>query len=187
MFEATISPVDAERVLSIFGPRDQHLRAIREAFGVSVVHRDGQIRISGEEPAVAKATTLLEQLKAIVDRTGKLESDEVTRAIDLAAGKTAAAKGGTIDIITAARRVMPRTPGQASYVEAIRRNDLTFSIGPAGSGKTYLAVALAVEALKQKKIRKIVLVRPAVEAAARCLARNARSRINQTLHGAGYH
>ena len=164
MFEATISPVEPERVLSIFGPRDQHLRAIREAFGVTVVHREGVIRITGEEAAVAKATFLLEQLKSIVDRTGKLEGEEVNRALDRAAGKSNGAGETSIDIINAARRVVPRTPGQASYVEAIRRNDLTFAIGPAGSGKTFLAVALAVEALKQKRVRKIVLVRPAVEA-----------------------
>ena len=69
-----------------------------------------------------------------------------------------------IDVVNAAKRIIPRTPGQARYVEAIREHDITFAVGPAGTGKTYLAVAMAVEALKQQQIRKIVLVRPAVEA-----------------------
>ena len=164
MFEAIISPVEPEAVLALFGPRDLHLRALREAFGVAVAHRDGQIRIRGEEAAVAKATHVLEQLKAIVQRTGQLEGDEVVRMIDRVAGKGEPTDEKPIDVVNAARRVVPRTPGQAKYVKAIRNHDLTFAIGPAGSGKTYLAVALAVEALKQQRMRKIVLVRPAVEA-----------------------
>src|SRR4051812_10380661 len=164
MFEATISSVPPEAVLSLFGPRDLHLRALREAFGVSVAHRDGEIRIRGEEAAVAKATHVLEQLKATVERTGHLEGDEVVRTIDLVTGKGEPTDEPPIDVVNAARRVVPRTPGQAKYVKAIRNHDLTFAVGPAGSGKTYLAVALAVEALKQQRMRKIVLVRPAVEA-----------------------
>jgi len=164
MFEATISPIEPAAVLSLFGPRDQHLRALREALGVSVVHRDGEIRIRGDETAVAKATDVLEQLKAVVQRTGKLEGDEVSRTIDRAIGRTEMADEPPIDVINAARRVVPRTLGQSRYVKAIRSHDLTFAIGPAGSGKTYLAVALAVEALKHQRMRKIVLVRPAVEA-----------------------
>jgi phosphate starvation-inducible PhoH-like protein len=164
MFEATISPVEPAAVLSLFGPRDLHLRALREAFGVSVSHREGEIRIRGEESAVARATSVLEQLKAQVERSGHLEGDEVLRTIERATGKGDSVEETPIDVVNAARRVVPRTPGQARYVKAIRNHDLTFAIGPAGSGKTYLAVALAVEALKQQRMRKIVLVRPAVEA-----------------------
>jgi phosphate starvation-inducible PhoH-like protein len=164
MFEATIAPVQPEAVLSLFGPRDLHLRALREAFGVTVAHRDGEIRIRGDEAAVAKATHVLEQLKTQFERSGQLAGDEVLRAIERASGKGDATDETPIDVVNAARRVVPRTPGQAKYVKAIRNHDLTFSIGPAGSGKTYLAVALAVEALKQQRMRKIVLVRPAVEA-----------------------
>lgn len=164
MFEATISSIEPQAVLSLFGPRDQNLRALREALGVSVIHRDGEIRIRGEEAAVAKATGVLEQLKATLERTGALEADEVARIIELASGPSDLGEESPIDVVNAARRVVPRTPGQAKYVRAIRSHDLTFAVGPAGSGKTYLAVALAVEALKQQRMRKIVLVRPAVEA-----------------------
>ncbi len=165
MFEATISEVNIETVLALFGPRDLHLRALRDAFGVAVSHRDGSIHIRGEESAVAKATAVLEQFKAAFARTGKLEGEEVLRTIERASGKRGEPEDEPpIDVLNAARRVVARTVGQARYVKAIRGHDLTFAIGPAGSGKTYLAVALAVEALKLQRMRKIVLVRPAVEA-----------------------
>lgn len=163
MHEATISLADSTAVLSLFGPRDQHVRRIRERFNVSITHRDGEIRIAGDEQGVTQATEALEQLKDQVLRRGALADDDVAGAVGRAAGEDTA-RVKPIDVINVARTVKPRTEGQAVYVQAIRDNDLVFAIGPAGTGKTYLAVALAVEALKHKAIRKIVLVRPAVEA-----------------------
>ena len=163
MHEATIALADPNAVLSLFGPRDQHVRKIRERFNVSITHRDGEIRIAGDEQGVSQATDALEKLKDQVMRRGALVEDDVSGAVSLAAGdETASVK--PIDVINVARTVKPRTSGQIVYVQAIRENDLVFATGPAGTGKTYLAVALAVEALKHKLIRKIVLVRPAVEA-----------------------
>src|SRR5687767_9490250 len=112
MFEATISPVEPSTVFSLFGPRDQHVRALREAFGVSVVHRDGEIRIAGAETAVAQATSVLEQLKAIAERSGKLEPEEVAGTIARASGRSEISDETPIDVINPARRVVPRTPGQ---------------------------------------------------------------------------
>jgi phosphate starvation-inducible PhoH-like protein len=163
MHEATISLADPSAVLSLFGPRDQHVRRIRERFNVSITHRDGEIRVAGDEAGVVQATQALEQLKDQVLRRGALVDDDVSGAVGRAAGDEPV-KIAPIDVINVARSVKPRTAGQAVYVQAIRDNDLVFAIGPAGTGKTYLAVALAVEALKHKLIRKIVLVRPAVEA-----------------------
>jgi len=163
MIEATISLPDPQLALCLLGMKDQHLRAIRDALGVTLAHRDGQIRVSGEEPAVAKATVVLEQLKDRAQRQGQLSGDEVAAVLAVAGGDTSPERM-PIDIFQAGRTIRPQTPGQAHYVEAIRRHDLTFAIGPAGSGKTYLAVAMAVEALKHQQVRKIVLVRPAVEA-----------------------
>jgi phosphate starvation-inducible PhoH-like protein len=105
----------------------------------------------------------LEQLKDRAQRQGQLSGDEVAAVLAVAGGDTSPERM-PIDIFQAGRTIRPQTPGQANYVEAIRRHDLTFAIGPAGSGKTYLAVAMAVEALKHQQVRKIVLVRPAVEA-----------------------
>jgi len=162
MAKATIPLNDSETLLSIFGTRDRNVRMIRDTLGVDITHQGGEILISGEDQAVAQATEAVEQLKAKAGRRGILPTDEVAGA--LARVADAPDENHPIDIVHAGRRVVPRTPGQAQYVDAIRTNDLIFSIGPAGTGKTYLAVALAVEALKNDLIRKIVLVRPAVEA-----------------------
>lgn len=164
MSEATIPLVDTDRVLSLFGARDQHVRTIRDALGVSITHRDGEIRVAGEEAAVARATAALTQLSSQLDAGTELSLDHVTDALAHVTGKRTDPAQGAIDVIQASRRIVPRTQGQARYIESIRKHDITFAIGPAGTGKTYLAVALAVEALKHHQTRKIVLVRPAVEA-----------------------
>jgi phosphate starvation-inducible protein PhoH and related proteins len=164
MTETTIPLVDSHRALSLFGARDQHLRTIREALGVSITHRDGEIRVAGEEAAVARATAALSQLSTQLDQRGEIGVDHVA---DVLAQITSPASGpapSPVDVIHVAKRVSARTQGQARYIQSIRDHDITFATGPAGTGKTYLAVALAVEALKHHQIRKIVLVRPAVEA-----------------------
>ena len=139
-------------------------------FDVSITQRDGRIRISGEGDDVQRATRTLEKLQRLSRKKGELNAGDVDiAALEEGANVEGAALTVTgvreeIDIQHAGRRIKPRTPGQAAYVEAIRSHDLTFATGPAGCGKTYLAVATAVEALRAGQIRKIVLVRPAVEA-----------------------
>ncbi|HEX5102206.1 MAG TPA: PhoH family protein [Pirellulaceae bacterium] len=164
MTEATIPLVDSHRVLTLFGARDQHVRTIRDALGVSITHRDGEIRVAGEEGAVARATAALTQLSTQLDEGKEIGLDHVADALAHVTGKRAVALQQSVDVIQAARRIAPRTQGQARYIDSIRKHDITFAVGPAGTGKTYLAVALAVEALKHHQMRKIVLVRPAVEA-----------------------
>lgn len=164
MIEAKISLVEPRLALPLFGTRDQHLRKIRDTLRVDITHRDGEIRVAGEESAVAQATEALEQLKALVERRGVVAPDDVLQVLARVTGDGSMEGHDPIDIVHAARQVRPRTSGQARYVQAIRQHDVVFAIGPAGTGKTYLAVALAVEALKHQAIRKIVLVRPAVEA-----------------------
>ena len=171
MTEATLSITHPDEILTLFGPRDQHLRKLRRLFDVRITQRDGRIRISGEgEEDVQRATRTLEKLRQLSRQKGELSPGD----IDVAAAEEGALVVGTgkglsqpadeIDIQHAGRRIKPRTPGQDEYVKAIRSHDLTFATGPAGCGKTYLAVATAVEALRAGSIRKIVLVRPAVEA-----------------------
>ncbi|MGE3778784.1 MAG: PhoH family protein [Pirellulaceae bacterium] len=150
--------------LTLFGARDQHLRAVREVLGVAISHRQNEIRVSGEDEAVTKATAVLEELKARAERGGHLELDEVKSVLAQVTGNGPLAPFPTIDVVSPSRLIKPRTPGQAEYVDAIQRYDVVFAIGPAGTGKTYLAVATAVQALKRRTIRKLVLVRPAVEA-----------------------
>jgi phosphate starvation-inducible protein PhoH and related proteins len=164
MTEATIPLVDSHRALSLFGARDQHLRTIRETLGVSITHRDGEIRVSGDEAAVARATAALSQLSSRLDQQVEIGVDHVADVLAQVTGKRLVPAQTPVDVIHAARRVTPRTQGQARYIQSIREHDITFAVGPAGTGKTYLAVAVAVEALKHHQTRKIVLVRPAVEA-----------------------
>ena len=164
MTETTISVVDSKTLLAIFGPRDQYLRKIRSALGVDIAVRDDRIHIEGDEESVRKATGVLEQLKALANRDAAVRADDVTHLIASATGNGTPAEHRTIDVLQAGRQVRPRTAGQAEYVQAIIDYDLVFCTGPAGTGKTYLAVAMAVSALKQGQMRKIVLVRPAVEA-----------------------
>ena len=161
---STLSVVSSKALLTLFGACDQHLRRIRNALGVSVIARDDRIDITGPESDVASATEVLEQLQACANRTGTLSPDDVTRV--LAGIKNGQPPGDhpPIDVFRAGRQIRPKSPGQSRYVEAIRQNDVVMCSGPAGTGKTYLAVAMAVAALKRGAIRKIVLVRPAVEA-----------------------
>jgi phosphate starvation-inducible PhoH-like protein len=163
MSEATIPLADSSSLLSLFGTRDQHLRKIRDTLGVSVSGRNDRIHIEGPDESVAKATEVFEKIKEVVDRYGMISPEEVSQMLGLVTGQ-AADEHPAIELQFAGKPVRPRTAGQSRYVAAIRDHDLVFCVGPAGTGKTYLAVAMAVQALKQEIIRKIVLVRPAVEA-----------------------
>ncbi|QEF98577.1 PhoH-like protein [Stieleria maiorica] len=170
MTEATLTVSAPDELLQLFGPRDQHLRKLRQLFDVTITHRNGRVRIAGEDEGVSGAMRTLEKLLHQVQKQGAIGGEDVeTAAVEEGASVEAKAKlkvsgGEDIAIQHAGRRIRPRTEGQAKYVDAIREFDLTFATGPAGCGKTYLAVATAVEALKAGQIRKIVLVRPAVEA-----------------------
>jgi phosphate starvation-inducible PhoH-like protein len=165
MTEATISTIDPAIVLPLFGAKDQHLRRLRDRFQVNITLRSGQVRVAGDDQAVAQATKAIEQLAAIIRQKGGLTPDDFEETVAQITGERPAPRvREPIDIVQVGREIRPRTPGQAGYVEAIRSHDVVFAVGPAGTGKTYLAVAMAVEALKHQAIRKIVLVRPAVEA-----------------------
>ena len=167
MSEATIPLVDSKSLLTLFGTRDQHLRKIRDSLGVSVSSRNDRIHIEGQEEAVAHATEVFEQLKDLAARYGTLSPEEVSQVLATVTGQKLDVDNAGIELQFAGRPIRPRTAGQARYVSAIRDHDLVFCIGPAGTGKTYLAVACAVEALQSESVRRIVLVRPAVEAGER--------------------
>jgi len=162
--EANLNLSDPNVVLTLFGPQDQFLRMIRNHYGVAITHRDGKLKIVGEEEPVRLATSAIESLQNRA-RQGKLSLEDVQGALGIATTSgVAISSESEVNLAHQHRKIKPRTEGQAFYVSQIRQNDLTLCRGPAGCGKTYLAVALAVEALKSRAIRKIVLVRPAVEA-----------------------
>ncbi len=163
MSETSISVVSPKTRLTVFGARDQHLRKIRDALDVSISTCDGRIHIEGNEKDVACATEVLERLRVFARRHEQFTPDDVNRMLDEVVGGNSPSQSPPI-VVHGGRQVRPRSAGQARYVEAVRRNDVVLCCGPAGTGKTYLAVAMAVAALKGPLIRKIVLVRPAVEA-----------------------
>ncbi len=164
MTEATIALAEPELALSLFGTRDQHLRTFRDRLGVAITHRGETLHLSGEEIAVTRALVALEELKALAERHGMLTAEQVEEVLGRALGEEGGWERAVEEISHTTKRVKPRTSGQSRYVSAIRRYDVVFAIGPAGTGKTYLAVALAIEAFKNRAVRKIVLCRPAVEA-----------------------
>ena len=164
MFESTLSLSEPDKLLVLFGTQDQNLRLVRDALDVTITHRDGRIHVRGDKPTVIQATDVLEQLKGMVQRQGELTPVEVQQVLATVTGDDPPEHSDPIEVMNTGRVIRPRTPGQVRYVQSIRDHEVVFAVGPAGTGKTFLAVAMAVEALKRQSVRKIVLVRPAVEA-----------------------
>jgi phosphate starvation-inducible PhoH-like protein len=156
-----------EKKLALFGSADRYLRMIRDTFGVQLVNRDDEIKISGERDQVSKAVAVLEQMQRKLRRQDWLSAEDVGQAIGKAADEQHQQSADEIDVYTRGAHIKAKTAGQKKYMEAILAHDLTLCIGPAGTGKTYLAVAAAAHLLKHGKARRIVLARPAVEAGER--------------------
>lgn len=156
--------VPSAKRMEIFGPADRNLRTIREALGVKVFARDSTLKLVGESEAVSRAAAVFEALQERIRTREHLTDEDVAGVMaELAAGDKAGA-GNHIFVYRKSAVIRPKTEGQEQYVRAVRENDLVFCLGPAGTGKTYLAVALALSLLKSGKIKRIVLARPAVEA-----------------------
>jgi phosphate starvation-inducible protein PhoH and related proteins len=162
----TLSIDDRDEAVLLFGPRDQHLRALRDALSVKATYRSGDLKMEGVAEAVDQFERALQQLRQIARRHGQVEPKDVTGVIEVIRGGTARGVASVVST-EGGRSLRTRTDGQARYVQALHSHDVVICVGPAGSGKTYLAVAWAVSLLKSKQVRKIVLVRPAVEAGER--------------------
>lgn len=153
--------------VGLFGPADSNLRMLREVCGVHIAAREGRVRLNGKREAVAKAANLLEMMQDRLSHQDHLGRSDMLDLIQSAACELSQEKNdpaGAISVLADGRSISPRSDGQREYLKAMRKNDLVFCTGPAGTGKTYLAVAIAVSMLKDKNIRRIVLARPAVEA-----------------------
>jgi phosphate starvation-inducible PhoH-like protein len=137
---------------------------LRRSLGVQIAAREANLIITGKEKSVNKAVEVVDRMQKQLIRRGSLTADDVTGFIGRDNSPETMAAAGTITVYSRKKVIEPSTKGQLKYIEAMLRNDLTFCIGPAGTGKTYLAVAVAVSMLKKKKTRRIVLARPAVEA-----------------------
>jgi phosphate starvation-inducible PhoH-like protein len=156
-----------DKKLALFGTADRHLRMIRDTFGIQVMGRDDEIRLVGQPDQVGKAASVLEQMQRKLRRQDWLSLEDVGQAIGRAADQPDADAADGIETYSKGHAVRAKTEGQKRYIEAIFNHDLTFCLGPAGTGKTYLAVAAAANLLKRGKARRIVLARPAVEAGER--------------------
>ena len=156
---------------ALFGKHDQHLRKIEQALGITVVARGDAISVSGPDAAVTKAMQLFDDLLVVVRSAAPLRKDDVDYALralqDSRLIQLHQVYQERIEVPSKRRFVMPRTPGQKLYVEAMRAHDIVFGIGPAGTGKTYLGMAMAVENLTKGEVSRIILTRPAVEAGER--------------------
>jgi phosphate starvation-inducible PhoH-like protein len=164
MPEITIALDGHDEELAVFGSRDQHLRQIRDALGVKVLARHGEVRIEGDGERVEQAREIFESLRSLFRTRRAVLSADVADTIDRIVRADSSVPPGTVEIREGGRVVRPRTDGQNRYLQALRDNALVFCIGPAGTGKTYLAVSMAVASLRQGRTKKIILVRPAVEA-----------------------
>lgn len=150
-------------VRSLFGTRDRNLRRLRDVLQIDVVLRGDELHLFGEPNRVERGLEVITELRSLIERKGHLAEEELDRILDRSQEFTRS-NGDAIEVFHKARKIQPKSPGQAAYAKAIREHDCVFCAGPAGSGKTYLAVAMAINALRQDLVRKIVLVRPAVEA-----------------------
>jgi len=167
----TVELGDPETTRALLGEGDRHLRRLREALGLEVVVRRDLLHLDGSQGAVDKGVRAVEGLLSLVREGRPLDPRDVDRILDQVLGEGPGAEEEETRRRAAPRsdevlagRVRPMTPGQRQYVEAIRAHDVVFSIGPAGTGKTYHAVAMAVEYLARNQVHRLILVRPAVEA-----------------------
>lgn len=157
-----------EQAVTLFGSYDMNVRLVEQAFGVTVLIRDTQIKVSGEQPAVMMAVKAINGLLHLINRGEQLTEQNVRYVITLiqegAEDAVSQLGGDSLCVTSKGKPVKPKTVGQKNYVEAIGKNTVTLGVGPAGTGKTYLAVAMAVKAYRAKEINRIILTRPAVEA-----------------------
>ena len=158
----------AEYAAELFGSFDAHAKRIEKEFGVAISCRDSQVKITGEEPGVSQAYRTAESLLRLIEKGETLSDQSVGYCMDMVRenneAQMAPLAGDCICITAKGKPVKPKTVGQKAYCENIKKNTVTIGVGPAGTGKTYLAVAMAVTAFRAQQVSRIILTRPAVEA-----------------------
>ncbi|UWP59456.1 PhoH family protein [Ruminococcus gauvreauii] len=167
MIEAVMQ-IPAEHETNIFGQFDENIKKIERTLNVTMISRDGQLKMIGPSTNVKKARSILEQLVTLAERGNTITGQQVDYAVSLSMEEKESAivemdKDCICHTING-RAVKPKTLGQKQYVDSIRKNMIVFGIGPAGTGKTYLAMAMAITAFRNDEVNRIILTRPAIEA-----------------------
>jgi len=169
--EQRISIERLEQAVNIFGSFDENIRLLEQEFSVSVVNREGELRINGEPEDVMLAAKAVQALLTLSSRGEAIGEQNVRYVVSLVrSGKEeriAELAGDVLCISAKGRPIKPKTIGQKEYIKSVLDNTITIGVGPAGTGKTYLAVAAAVQAFRDKQVNRIILTRPAVEAGER--------------------
>lgn len=168
MTERSISFDRMEQAVTLFGSFDENVKLIEQKYGVDIVNRGSELKITGSEESVDAAARALNGLLTLINKGEALSEQNVRYVMSLvedgSEDKLAAMASDCICITSKGKPVKPKTLGQKKYIEAIKKNTVVFGVGPAGTGKTYLAVAMAVNAFRAKEVNRIILTRPAVEA-----------------------
>ena len=168
MAEKTVSVENAEQLSELFGQLDGNIGRIKKQYNVNIVSRDGDVKIIGDEQSVSDAQKAVQALLKISGKGQHLSEQTIRYVTSMVAdgfeNQLEELDGDGVCMTSSGKIVRPRTVGQKRYVEQIKDNTIVLGIGPAGTGKTYLAVAMAVKAFREHKIKKIILTRPAVEA-----------------------
>ena len=167
LLELKIQLESAAQRLELFGPADAHLRMLRDTLNVQISARNGAVVLHGGATAVRIAADVIDRMQKRLIERGRLSESDVRELMTQTESQVVPTRADMIEVYSHRGVIEPFTQGQLRYVETMLGNDLTFCTGPAGTGKTYLAVAVAVSMLRKKQIRKIVLARPAVEAGER--------------------
>ncbi len=166
--EEIIEFADRSEAMALLGERDEYVRVLMENFDARFISRGEVLEISGESSQVEPAAKIMRELQYLYRQGNAITMHEVRYSIGLVKGGQGEALhslfGDTILVTSRGRHVRPKTLGQRVYVDAIKKNSITFGVGPAGTGKTYLAVVLACAALRNREVEKLILTRPAVEA-----------------------
>ena len=168
MYEQIVSIDRMENAVALFGSFDENIRFIEKEFAVTILNRGSDLKVSGDIESVSSAVRAISGLLTLINKGEPLNDQNVNYVISLVKDgnddRLSEISGDCICITTKGRPVKPKTLGQKKYLDAIKQNTIVFGVGPAGTGKTYLAVAMAVNAFRAKEITRIILTRPAVEA-----------------------
>ena len=168
MTERTINAERVEQLIDVFGSFDENVRRIEDAFGVKITNRNNELKVTGDEEAADKGCRAIEALLALSAKGEEIDEQKVRYLINLVntgnEDQVSKMAKDVVCVTAKGRPVKAKTIGQQNYLKAIEKNTITIGVGPAGTGKTYLAVAEAVAAFRAKTVNRIILTRPAVEA-----------------------